>query len=132
MSHVVAIRGAEISTHYSEIEGKLKRLSGKLNLIIGGKVEEWGIQPSKHRNKIKPSISLYMGLQFFLLNPTTFYISLDIFAVYLVIFKWTYEFCSFGYPFYFSYKEALSPIIPPTFITLSVTSESHNQFSNHT
>ena len=33
MSHVVTIRGAEISTHYSEIEGRLKRLSGKLNLI---------------------------------------------------------------------------------------------------
>ena len=29
-------------------------------------------------------------------------------------------------------KEALPPIILPTFITLSVTSESHNQFSNHT
>ena len=80
MSHVVTIRGAEIRTHYSEIEGRLKRLSGKLNLIIGGKVEEWSIQPSKHRNKIKPSISLYMRLQFFLLNPTTFYISLDMFC----------------------------------------------------
>ena len=42
---------------------------------------------------------------FFLLNPTTFSISLDIFAVYLVVSKWTYEFCSFGYLFYFSYKE---------------------------
>ena len=33
MSHVVAIRGAESSTYYSEIEGSLKRLSVKLNLI---------------------------------------------------------------------------------------------------
>lgn len=72
-SHVVAIRGAEITIQHSEIgDWLLKNIFRKTESKNIGWDGRRNFQTPKHRINIKLSISLYLNSQFFLLNSYNF------------------------------------------------------------
>lgn len=65
LSHVATIHGAETSTQPSETGGWLfEKTFRKTKSKNRDEMEEGIFQPPKYRNKIKPSISLYLNSPF--------------------------------------------------------------------